>query len=192
MKPSPRLAALEGAHDAILVRRAREGDAGAFGALVQRWQGMVFGLAYRMTGRRDTAEELSQDVFLRAFQRLDDWEGSARFSTWLYVIARNLCLDDRKRRRPPESAESADAPSRQPSPEDDVAGAEDARTLQSLLLALPVTQREAFVLRHIEGLDYEEIAERCGTTVNNVKVRVHRARATLAKAFTGEDDDVAR
>lgn len=177
--------------DVALVGKVQKGEVHAFRLLVERWQSMVFNLHLRMTGNRSHAEELAQETFIRAYQRIADFEGNARFSTWLYAVARNLCLDHLKRRRPAEIQEEADAAAPGPSPEENVSSQEDMVRLQRLLLTLPEGPREAFVLRHVEGLDYEEIAERCSTTVNNVKVRVHRAREALARAMGVEDDDVA-
>lgn len=175
--------------DEALVHRVRSGEAQAFRRLVERWQSMVFGLHLRMTGSRVHAEELAQETFLRVHQRMGDFEGTSRFSTWLYSIARNLCLDHLKRRRVAEVPEGEEVEAPGLSPEDDAVVKEDVRRLQRMLLRLPVSQREAFVLRHIEGLEYEEIAERCSTTVNNAKVRVHRAREALAHDM--EDEDAA-
>lgn len=176
--------------DQALLRRVRRGEAPAFQMLVERWQTMVFSLHFRMTGSREHAEDLSQETFLRAYQKISDFEGSSRFSTWLYSIARNLCLDHLKRRRVPEVHDETEHVSPEPSPERGVSLREDVSRLQRLLLELPEGPREAFVLRHVEGLEYEEIAERCSTTVNNVKVRVHRAREALARAM-GDDDGIA-
>lgn len=174
--------------DLALVARVRRGDRAAFRLLVERWQTMVFGLHLRMTGSRSLAEELAQETFLRAYQRLGDFAGDSRFSTWLYSIARNLCLDHLKRKRPIEVDEAVDPPSPAATPEESVRSSQAAAVMQAHLLALPEAQREAFVLRHVEGLEYEEIAERCRITVTNAKVRVHRARETLSQRMQGDDD----
>lgn len=177
--------------DVALVGKVQKGETHAFRMLLERWQSLVFNLHLRMTGSRAHAEELSQETFIRAYQRIADFEGNARFSTWLYAIARNLCLDHLKRRRPAEIQEEADVAASDPTPEETVSSQQDMIRLQRLLLTLPEGPREAFILRHVEGLEYEEIAERCSTTVNNVKVRVHRAREALARAMGEKEDEVA-
>lgn len=188
--PKPRLE-LVPQDDVLLVARTRAGDRDAFRLLVERWQTMVFGLALRMTGNRGLAEDLAQETFLRAYQRIGEFEGASRFSTWLYAIARNLVLDDRKRKRVPlaDGGELPDLASGDPTPEDTARETQARTRLEVRLLALPVSQREAFILRHVEGLEYDEIAARCGTTVNNAKVRVHRAREALERMMRGADDD---
>lgn len=173
--------------DLVLIRRVRGGERAAFRLLVDRWQSMIYGLHVRMTGSPEQAEELAQETFLRAFERLHEFQGSSRFSTWLYSIARNLCLDHLKRPRLVESRAELERVSEAPGPEQAASDREIAARIESILLTIAEGPREAFILRHIEGLEYEEIAERCSTTVNNVKVRVHRAREALSRALQRDD-----
>lgn len=175
--------------DLRLVARVVEGDRHAFRFLVERWSPMVFSLTQRMTGDAGIAEELAQETFLRAFERLREFDGRSKFSTWLYAVGRNLCLDHLKRVRPAEVAmDDADATDGAAGPEECATLAEVRRDLQARLAALPPLQREAFLLREVEGLEYEEIAARCETTVGNVKVRVHRAREALVKRMESHDE----
>lgn len=153
---------------------------------IERHQGMVYSVALRMTGSPELAEEIAQETFVQALRRQDEFRGQARVSTWLYSIVRNRCIDELRKRPAPVVPLHPGLPSGEPSAERQLGERREAARVQQLLLALPETQREAFVLRHVEGLEYEEIARRCETTVGNVKVRVHRARETLARKLAEE------
>ena len=154
--------------------------------LIERHQGMVYSVALRMTGSPELAEEIAQDTFLQALKRQKEFRGQARVSTWLYSIVRNRCIDELRRRAAPVVPLHPGLPSREASAEVQLGERREAAHAQQLLLSLPESQREAFVLRHVEELEYEEIARRCETTVGNVKVRVHRARETLARKLSEE------
>ncbi len=181
--------------DSRLVERARAGDARAFEALVRRYERWVFTLALRMVGDRGEAEDVAQDVFLKAYTGLSGFRGSSRFSTWLYAIASHHCLNhlaSRARRPVPESSlrpagSDADDP---PGPVERLADEapradellerqETARQVQEALLGLTDDHRLILVLREIQGLSYEEIAEAIGVEVGTVRSRLHRARMAL-------------
>jgi len=169
--------------------RAREGDARAYRDLVRVHQDAIFGLVVRLVRDRSLAEEITQDVFLKAYRSLGSFRGEARFSTWLYRIAVNLCHDYHAsataRVRRSETGleigvERVREPwSEDPRPDEALAVREVAVAFQAGVDALESPYQEAFVLRHQEDLSYEQIAEVFGISRNNAKVRVHRAREMI-------------
>jgi RNA polymerase sigma-70 factor, ECF subfamily len=175
--------------DAELLRQSRSGATRAFGDLVRRHQDAIYGLTVRMVGEAATAEELTQDTFLRAWRNLDGFRGESRVSTWLYRIAVNLCLDHlgsrQTRQRRQETALEVpgnDVPAlvlRQPGPDEELEEREVAGAFQAALEALEPDHRAAFLLRHQEGLAPAEIAAALGISAANAKVRVHRARQMI-------------
>jgi RNA polymerase sigma-70 factor (ECF subfamily) len=183
--PAPRGLSGRGelAGDAALLARLRSGDGRAFEELVTAYQHRVFGVALRMLGRRAEAEEVAQETFLRAHRALGEFRGEARLGTWLYAIASRLCLNrlasaPRQRERSDEEALR-----RRPADGADAAAALERRELQAALhaaiAALPDERRIVVILRDLEGLAYEEIAEVLGLPLNTVRSRLHRARLDL-------------
>ena len=168
------------------MRRARAGEAPAFAELVRRHQDAIYGLIVRMVGEAATAEELTQDTFLRAWRKCASFRGDSRVSTWLYRIAVNLCRDHRDSRRARQGRleTSLDDPARGPldlvakgpRPDELLQEREVARAFQRALEELDADHRAAFLLRHQEGLGPAEIAAALGISEANAKVRVHRAR----------------
>ena len=152
------------------------------------YQDLIYGLVIRMVRDPSLAEELTQDAFVKAFRSLKTFRGEARFTTWLYRIAVNVCHDQRQslgaRNRSKETSlggpefETLDSPVRD-RPDQALEAAEAAARFQAGLDALDEKYREAFLLRHQEGLEYEEIAEVLGISKSNAKVRVHRAREMI-------------
>jgi RNA polymerase sigma-70 factor (ECF subfamily) len=171
------------ADDASLVARLRAGDGPAFEELVTVYQHRVFGIALRMLGNRAEAEEIAQETFLRAHRALGEFRGEARLGTWLYAIASRLCLNrlGSGRRRHERSDEMA--LSQAPAEGADAAGALERDELQAALreavAALPEDRRIVVVLRDLEGLSYEDVAEILGLPLNTVRSRLHRARLDL-------------
>jgi RNA polymerase sigma-70 factor (ECF subfamily) len=142
--------------------------------LFARHHRALFRFAYRMTGRRDVAEDIVQDVFVRVMQRLEQYEPREREAAWLFTIARRLLLDRRREtsRRPPESIGDPDSQSREPDQE-------LALTLDQAFAIVPVDEREAFLLREVAGLGYQEIAAACQITPAAARSRIYRARVHL-------------
>jgi RNA polymerase sigma-70 factor (ECF subfamily) len=175
--------------DVELLRQARSGEALAFGALVRKHQDAIYGLTVRMVGEAATAEELTQDTFLRAWRNLGGFRGEARVSTWLYRIAVNLCLDHlgsrqtRQRRRETGLDAPGEGPhafvAHQPGPDEQLEEQEVTAAFQQALDDLDPDHRAAFLLRHQEGLASAEIAAALGISPANAKVRVHRARQMI-------------
>lgn len=176
-----------------LLARSVQGDTGAFGRLVLAHQDSVYGLVCRLVGDPLVAEELTQDTFLKAFRNLSSFRGDARFFTWLYRIAVNVCHDHRasqaaKNRLREASLDAPEIGSFDPvapfaRPDEVVEEGEVAEDFQSALNALEAPYREAFLLRHQEGLSYEELSEVMQISKSNAKVRVHRAREMILEAL---------
>lgn len=174
-----------GADDRELVARAAAGEDGAFAELVQRHQDWVFQLAYRFSRDRQDAEELAQEVFFRAWRRAAGFRGEAAFSTWLYRLAVNVCLNHRQRaqcRPAPLSLESEPQAGEPDAAAALVAGEREAQ-LRRAMDALPARQRLALVLAGFEDKSYEEIAAAMGVSVASVESLLFRARRNLAVAL---------
>lgn len=181
--------------DEELVRRFKEGDRDAYSELVRRYQNRVFSMCFRWMGNRIIAEEVAQDVFLALFKALPRFRGDAQLSTWVYRVTVNHCKNrDLYRRRRAHgrhdsidgTPEDDDLPKRQYA--DDGPGAdaglhqtEASELLQSALAALDPDQRRIIVLRDVEDLSYEEIADILELPKGTVKSRLHRARHELAR-----------
>jgi len=175
--------------DEILVDRARQGKLDAYNQLVLRYQGLVYGVAHRMLGDSDSAADATQDSFIKAYKRLDQFHGNgASFRSWLMRIVVNTCYDVlRSRRRQSERIVNFDLDCgdddwssnlRDPGerPEEYVLRLEDAARIQKAIEALPVDQRTVLILSDIEGLPYNEIADIIGVPAGTVKSRLSRAR----------------
>jgi RNA polymerase sigma-70 factor (ECF subfamily) len=178
--------------DAALMLRVKRGDSAAFGALVEKYKQPVMNLAYRTLRDATEAEDLAQNVFVQVFKSAHRYKVSAKFSTWLFTIARNLCLNEirRRSRHPAESLDQAhpeqeDQPLRQFedvktfSPPDSLLHGELEEKVGQALAALPENQRTALLLCRQEELSYEEIAEVLGCSLSATKSLIHRGRETL-------------
>ena len=189
--PEPREAFAAAAEEA-LVRRAQAGDRDAFRSLYQAYQDRVFATAYRIAGDRETAADLTQEVFVKVFEELPGFRFGSRFSTWLYRVAANHAinkasetarharLNERVAREKPSVAPAA------PAAHDRFA---DER-IQAALGGLSVKLRVVTVLRYLEGLSYEEIAEALDLSVGTVKSRLFLAHAMLKEALNDLVKDV--
>jgi len=165
-----------------LLARLRAGDPRAFEELVIGYQHRVFGVALRMLGNRAEAEEIAQEVFLRAHRAVADFRGEARLGTWLYGIASRLCLNrlgspDRRMAR--GDALLADVTATTPDAAAELERAELDAALRTAIAELPEERRLVLVLRDVEGLSYEQIAEALAVDPGTVRSRLHRARMQL-------------
>jgi len=169
----------------------------AFGSLVAKYQDRVFNVIYRMCGRRAEAEELAQETFLKALEKLDQFRSQSRFYTWLFRIAVNVTISHRRRAGrirfqslnpaddysgPSGQAESlmtAVAQRRNPGPEASAMAAEISRRLEQALEELDEEYRLVVILRDIEEMDYRQISEVLGLPVGTMKSKLHRARCLL-------------
>jgi RNA polymerase sigma-70 factor (ECF subfamily) len=181
--------------DEELLAAYQQGDVGAFELLLRRHRAPLFTFLLRMLGDRQKADDLAQETFLRIVKGAAAWEQRARFQTWLYTIARNLCVDQsrRDRFRRTDSLD-AEGPEDEPAMVDSVPGreidpsrgAESARlrpVLAKALASLPDEQREVFLLREQAGVPFKEIAELTGVNENTVKSRMRYALEGLRKAL---------
>jgi RNA polymerase sigma-70 factor (ECF subfamily) len=182
--------------DRELVERAQRGDAPAFAELVQRHQRQLYRLALRMTGSEADAQEVLQEAFLNAYQKLPNFRGEAQFSSWLYRIAANSALMRlRRKRRAPDALTDQPLELQGPKfsaegflePQNDWSQRADSQMMDKELgsaidqavAALPDDYRTVFLLKDVDGLSNEEIASALDLTVPAVKSRLHRARLAL-------------
>jgi RNA polymerase sigma-70 factor (ECF subfamily) len=167
--------------DAELVEASLRGSHQAFGELVRRYQDVLYRHAERMTGRVDDAEDVVQATFIKAHQNLRSCRDPDRVGAWLFRIGANACKDFLKARRRSSVPldEVPGLPARGGNPEEDVEVGRVRSQIERALRLLPADQREAFLMKHVEGWSYAEMAERLGASVSALKMRVHRARDEL-------------
>jgi RNA polymerase sigma-70 factor (ECF subfamily) len=176
---------MQAADDGVLVRQVRQGNLEAYGELVRRYQGSVFGVCYRMLGERQEAEDLAQDAFLRGYERLSTFDLAYPFGPWIRRVAANLCLNWLQRRRPvwvdldDETGLQGRAPG--PLPEASAERRQAAEEIRRAILALPPAYRVVVELRHYQDASYEEIAAELHLPVSDVKSHLFRARRILAR-----------
>ena len=166
------------------------GDAKSFRLLVERYAGAVTRMIGNITGNSHTSEDLAQEVFLAAYAKLKTFDPHrSQFSTWLFTIARNKAVNAAKRKKP---RYMADPPERMDTstPEMTAERNELLTALDRTLLALPLSQRTAFVLAEFEQLPYEKIAQIEGVRLGTVKSRINRARARLTEALRQFEGDI--
>lgn len=169
------------------IEAALEGDHNAFGDLVRTYERPVYNLAYRMLGDAGEAEDAAQEVFLRAYRKLDTYDPGRKFSTWLLSIASHYCIDRLRRRRlqwfslEDEKLPADTWTSDLPGPERQTLEAEGKAEIQAILETLPQDYRAAVVLHYWYELSYEEIAEITESTVSAIKSRLFRARRMLGE-----------
>ena len=181
--------------DEDLVARSRGGDLESFNQLILRWERPIYAFAYRVIRREEDARDVCQDTFLRAFRSLSGFRGQARFSSWLYQIAMNLCRDwMRRQRRAPtvQMAEGADpaelAAEGGPveSIEDLVARRELSAVVEEAMALLPEEQRTAIVLKEYHGMTFQEIATLQGCPLSTVKTRLYQGLTVLRRLLEKE------
>jgi RNA polymerase sigma-70 factor (ECF subfamily) len=179
--------------DEELVARTVAGDADSFNQLVLRWERPIYALAYRVIGRDEDARDVCQEAFLRAFRALPGFKGQAKFSSWLYRIALNLCRDwiRRERRTPvaqaPEGVdliELAGETSPSDSVEELVARREMGRAVARAMAHLPEEQRTAIILKEYHGLTFQEIADMLECPLSTVKTRLYQGLSVLRRQLT--------
>ena len=176
--------------DEELVDRSKTGDTESFNQLVRRWERPIFALAYRTLGREEDARDVTQETFLRAFRALPGFKGDAKFSSWLYRIALNLCRDwIRKERRAPlvavpegvEVEQLAVEKQETATVEDLAARAELSRGVAKAMEHLPAEQRTAILLKEYHGLTFQEIADTTNCPLSTAKTRVYQGLMLLRK-----------
>ena len=185
--------------DAIetLIQRCLRGDERAWDQIVQLYWRKVFHVAYTFVGKHDEAEDLAQDIFLKVFKSLNTFDRRANFQTWLISVSRNLCIDHYRSVRKERETIDRDVDASELSPVSRDAGPAAALEQQDRVLllkeamaALPETLRTAVLLRDIQELSYQEIADRLRLPEGTVKSRINRGRTELARQIRllrGED-----
>lgn len=174
--------------DARLVQDFLGGNHQAFNTLVSRWQGKIHHFAYRYFASSDDAAEITQKTFIKAYQKLDTLDDVNKFSSWLYRIANNLCLDElkrvgRKRATPYETLKVAPQTETASSADSNVLRNEGLVLLHKALLQLPNDQRVVVIMKEYEGLTFPEIAEILDEPINTVKSRMYYGLRALKKTF---------
>lgn len=167
--------------DAQLVARVLDGDAERYALLVGRYQEILYRYAAGMVRDADAAADLVQDTFVKAYTSLHTCQDPARFGAWVYRILVNRCKDhlkSRRRQTVPLEEDTACAPDSD-NPALDADRSDLRRSVERALATLPAAQREAFLLKHVEGRSYEEMAEMLDVSVSALKMRVMRAREAL-------------
>lgn len=176
-----------------IVKRAQKGDRLAFAELVELYKDKLYNLGYRMMGNPTEAEDVAQETFLRAYANLSTYNASHKFSTWIYRIATNLCIDRMRKKKADFSLDAEldnggeeggstlygriAAPDR--SPEEDVVRLETQEEVQRAIEALPENYRSAVILKYLHDLSLQEIADILEVPVTTVKTRIHRGREAL-------------
>ena len=186
--------------DADVVALARDGRDSAFRELVRRYERPVFSLIFRMVRNRETAEDLSQDTFVKVLNHIDRYSPEFKFSSWLFKIANNVAIDHLRKRQldvismdgaayANSSAEveatSFDVAVRQESALEEMAAREMGSAIEAAIARLRPEYRSCIMLRHVEGRSYEEIAATLDLPLGTVKTYIHRARHELRRALEG-------
>lgn len=191
-------------NDRDLALRSQKGDRGAFTGLVSVYQNRIFNFTYQFFRNEDMAAELTQETFLRVFRFIKRYDPGKKFSTWIYSIAKNICIDEYRRLKRGKTVSMDEIPS------GDVVGDGDARHLkdpshisirmeermfvEESIALLPEKYRTAIILCYFQELSYQEIADILGISLNLVKVRIFRAKKRLLeimKARLEPDDETA-
>ncbi|MDB5085088.1 MAG: polymerase sigma factor SigW [Bacilli bacterium] len=173
-----------------IVRRVQSGDRLAFAELVELYKNRLFNLAHRMLGNKQDAEDVLQDTFLRAYANLASYNDHHKFSTWIYRIATNACIDRLRKRKADvsldaeqEDAEGTDLYSRIASlgltPEEEALHSETASELEQAIERLPASYRSVILLKYVHDLSLQEIADILQLPVSTIKTRIHRGREAL-------------
>lgn len=181
--------------DEILIEQSRQGQLDAFNDLVLRYQDLVYSVSYRIMGESESASDVTQDTFLKAYQRLDSFRGGS-FKAWIARIATNLCYDElRKFKRrpqtyledltPEDSNDEPPIPSSADTPEDIAEQADLQQAIQGCISNLKDDQRIVLVLSDIQGMSYQEIANTTNVQIGTVKSRLSRARLAVRNCLQG-------
>lgn len=176
-----------------LVTRTLAGDINAFGEMVHRYQGSVYNVCYRLLGERRSAEDFTQEAFIRAYQRLHTFDIQRDFGPWVRRVAANLCYNHLQKKQAEQVPLDEEhnlpvSPSIQ-SPEGLLGAKENAQQIREALLGLPSHYRLVLELRHFQDLSYAEMAAELNLPLNTVKSHLYRARKQLAKILSENNND---
>jgi RNA polymerase sigma factor (sigma-70 family) len=176
---------MDNVHDQHYIHLVREGDTNAFVVLVDRYKDMVFTLSLKMLKDREEAEEVSQDTFVKVYQSISKFNGESKFSTWIYKVAFNTCLDRLKKNKRSQPIAGLDEFTEQEAISlmnvlDSIEERERKQMIQDCLHGLPGEDSFLLTLYYFEEHPLEEIAKIIGINPNNVKIRLYRSRKKLA------------
>jgi RNA polymerase sigma-70 factor (ECF subfamily) len=175
-----------GPDDATLVAMTLGGNSEAFATLVERYDRAVYHLAYRTVRNPEEARDVAQEAFFKAFRSLRTFKPGAKFSTWIFSITYHACCDRLNRRKRYSNEEFPERADAAPGPESQTVAADQARRLRAAIEALPEKYRTAITLYHLQGRQYEEIAQVLGIPLGTVKTHLFRAKEQLRKLLDDE------
>ena len=185
--------------DVDILAEVTAGDIDAYGKIVARYRGRLYNFVFRFVGDRETAEDIVQETFLRAFRKRKEYRAIANFSTWLFTIAGNLAKSELRRRkrwrlfslhRDEESDTGMELPDESFRPDKIAESSLADVQIQEAIVSLPENYRQVILLRDVEGMSYQEISEIVKCPVGTVKSRVNRARLKLQQKLKNEGRDV--
>ena len=174
------------------INEVQKGDHNAFGEIVEIYKDRIYQLCYRMLGNAHEAEDIAQEAFIRAYVNIERYNINRKFSTWLYRIATNLCIDRIRKKKPDYFLDAevagtdglnlySQVKSKEMSPDEKVAKMELQEIIQMEILKLPEKYRSVILLKYIEELSLKEISEVLDLPIGTVKTRIHRGREALRK-----------
>jgi RNA polymerase sigma-70 factor (ECF subfamily) len=174
------------------IKQVKKGDQNAFGEIVELYKDRVYHVCFRMLGNKQEAEDAAQEAFIRAYMNISSFNQDLKFSTWIFRIATNLCIDRIRKKKPDYYLDAEVAgtdgltmysqiASDAPLPEKELESQELQETIQQEILKLPEKYRSAIVLKYIEELSLNEISEILDLPLGTVKTRIHRGREALRK-----------
>lgn len=167
-----------------LVAQSQQGNRAAFGELVQIHQRGVVNLAYRMCGDPAFADDIAQDAFIRAWEKLESYRPVAPFRNWVYRIATNAALDALRRQKDQVDLDAVTLSAPGNNPEQCLVHQQRDETIRQAVLSLPLASRSVLILREYEGLSYQEIADTLGIPLGTVMSRLNYARTTLRQTLS--------
>jgi len=187
--------------DLKLIKRCKKGDEAAFSELLVRYRNAIYGLCYRMTRRSEDARDLAQEVFIKVFSLLDRYDESYAFSSWIFRIATNHCIDHLRRNRlrflsldgytdAEGDVIELQIPHKGPQPDRLLENSEAMDRLEEVVGDLPPHYRAIILLRHDQDLSYEEIATILDLPLGTVKARIHRARNLVVRMLQERAYDI--
>jgi RNA polymerase sigma-70 factor (ECF subfamily) len=194
----PRARAAQGITDVSLIDRCLDNDNAAWEEIVLRFRRKVFHIAYKFTGKHDAAEDLTQEIFFKVFKSLDKFHRDADFSTWLSSVARHYCIDNYRAKKREREVLVDDliafdrAPASSGNPQRTLEEHDTKSLVRRGLDQLPPKLREAVVLRDLQGLSYQEMAERLKLPEGTVKSRINRGREELTRRLLRTRQPVRR
>jgi RNA polymerase sigma-70 factor (ECF subfamily) len=177
--------------DNLLIEQCLKGQQSSFSELIDKYKNLVFNLAYRMTNNLDDAEDISQEVFIRVYKSLYNFNPNYKFSTWLYQVTLNFCRDRFKKGKIPSVSLDAPLnkddqknfssliPNNENNPEEIFIEVEQSNFINALISSLPPKYREVIVLRHLRDLSYDEMSKILNISLGSIKTRLFRARELL-------------